>query len=229
MTAALCLASPNIYLNNRYYDPQLGIFLSVDPLVSKTGEPYLYANGNPTTLSDPAGLCPVYSPTQGIVDDGHGKCQGTSHVAPRPKAPPVKPAGPPTFSWLTMPSTCDDAGIPWLCRHLGFDDHSQGATIARSIAFGAMMSGGGEPEVPPGLAAAEAELDALVERTSAFRDAADVGGRRTAAGARLSLAGEECRSRSCSLGAVRRQEWAVLTFRLFDGLRLPQGVSSTRR
>ncbi len=45
------------YLNNRYYDPALGVFLSVDPLVSKTGDPYLYANGNPTTLSDPAGLC----------------------------------------------------------------------------------------------------------------------------------------------------------------------------
>lgn len=153
----------SVFLNNRYYDPTTGVFLSVDPLVATTGDPYLYANGNPTTLSDPLGLCSVYSPTQGIVDDGHGKCQGTSHLAPRPKAPPVKPAGPPTLSWLTMPSTCDDAGIPWLCRHLGFDDHSQGATIARSIAFGAMMSGGGEPEVPPGLAAAEAELDALVE------------------------------------------------------------------
>jgi hypothetical protein len=46
------------YLNNRYYDPQLGVFLSVDPLVATTGDPYLYANGNPTTLSDPTGLMP---------------------------------------------------------------------------------------------------------------------------------------------------------------------------
>ncbi len=44
------------YLNNRYQDPTTGIFLSVDPLVGKTGTPYLYANGNPTTLSDPTGL-----------------------------------------------------------------------------------------------------------------------------------------------------------------------------
>jgi RHS repeat-associated protein len=44
------------YLNNRYYDPQLGVFLSVDPLVATTGDPYLYAAGNPTTLSDPSGL-----------------------------------------------------------------------------------------------------------------------------------------------------------------------------
>jgi RHS repeat-associated protein len=44
------------YLNNRYTDPTLGIFLSVDPLVATTSDPYLYANGNPTTLSDPSGL-----------------------------------------------------------------------------------------------------------------------------------------------------------------------------
>jgi RHS repeat-associated protein len=52
------------YLNNRYMDPQLGVFLSVDPLVAKTGEPYLYASGNPATLSDPSGLC--------AADDGSG-------------------------------------------------------------------------------------------------------------------------------------------------------------
>ena len=45
------------HLNNRYYGPATGVFTSVDPLVSKAGTPYLYANGNPTTLSDPSGLC----------------------------------------------------------------------------------------------------------------------------------------------------------------------------
>jgi len=44
------------YLNNRYYDPALSSFVSVDPLVGKTGTPYLYANGDPSTLSDPGGL-----------------------------------------------------------------------------------------------------------------------------------------------------------------------------
>jgi len=48
-----------VFLNNRYYDPTIGVFTSVDPLVGKTGTPYLYANGNPTTLSDPSGLCGV--------------------------------------------------------------------------------------------------------------------------------------------------------------------------
>jgi hypothetical protein len=53
------------YLNNRYYDPVTGEFLSVDPLVTSTGDPYLYAGGNPTTLSDPTGLC----------TEGNGRCQ----------------------------------------------------------------------------------------------------------------------------------------------------------
>jgi RHS repeat-associated protein len=48
------------YLNNRYYDPTVGVFVSVDPLVATTGQPYLYADGNPATLSDPTGLCSAY-------------------------------------------------------------------------------------------------------------------------------------------------------------------------
>ena len=43
-------------LTNRYYDPQTGVFLSVDPLLAQTGTPYLYGSGNPTTLADPNGL-----------------------------------------------------------------------------------------------------------------------------------------------------------------------------
>jgi RHS repeat-associated protein len=61
------------YLNNRYYDPTVGVFLSVDPLVSKTGDPYLYASGNPTTRSDPSGLCAGNNGRQG-GDDGKGPC-----------------------------------------------------------------------------------------------------------------------------------------------------------
>ena len=49
----------SVFLNNRYYDPTLGNFTTVVPLVGKTGTPYLYANGNPSTLSDPSGLCGV--------------------------------------------------------------------------------------------------------------------------------------------------------------------------
>ena len=45
-----------MFLNNRYYDPTVGVFTSVDPLVGKTGTPYLYGAGNPSTLTDPTGL-----------------------------------------------------------------------------------------------------------------------------------------------------------------------------
>ena len=45
-----------MFLNNRYHDPTLGHFTSVDPLVGQTGMPYLYGDGNPATLSDPTGL-----------------------------------------------------------------------------------------------------------------------------------------------------------------------------
>jgi RHS repeat-associated protein len=45
-------------LNNRYYDPAAGVFISVDPLVASTGDAYLYAHGNPTTFADPTGLDP---------------------------------------------------------------------------------------------------------------------------------------------------------------------------
>jgi RHS repeat-associated protein len=57
-----------IYLNNRYHDPTIGSFISVDPLVSITGMPYLYGNGNPTTLADPSGLDPC--PKSGCPSNG---------------------------------------------------------------------------------------------------------------------------------------------------------------
>jgi RHS repeat-associated protein len=49
-------------LGARYYNPIVGQFLSTDPLsvtaTAATQNPYLYAAGNPTSLSDPTGLDP---------------------------------------------------------------------------------------------------------------------------------------------------------------------------
>jgi len=40
----------------RYYDPSTGQFLSVDPLVDLTGQPYAYTGGDPVNATDPSGL-----------------------------------------------------------------------------------------------------------------------------------------------------------------------------
>ena len=45
-----------VYLRARWYDPLSGQFLSVDPLVDVTWDPYGYASGNPVQLTDPLGL-----------------------------------------------------------------------------------------------------------------------------------------------------------------------------
>ena len=40
---------------NRYYDPITGQFMSVDPLVTKTHQAYVYTSDNPVNISDPTG------------------------------------------------------------------------------------------------------------------------------------------------------------------------------
>jgi RHS repeat-associated protein len=44
-----------IYLLNRYYQPSTGQFISADPDISQTLQPYEYANDNPASLLDPLG------------------------------------------------------------------------------------------------------------------------------------------------------------------------------
>lgn len=71
------------YLTSRYYDPAAGAFISVDPLVSSTAQPYLYGGGNPISFSDPSGLEPCglagncteeYATQERITDNKRGGC-----------------------------------------------------------------------------------------------------------------------------------------------------------
>jgi RHS repeat-associated protein len=47
------------YLRARYYEPESGQFLSRDPLVNLTNDPYGYTGGNPLNDTDPTGLAPA--------------------------------------------------------------------------------------------------------------------------------------------------------------------------
>jgi len=44
---------------NRYYDPTTDQFLSVDPAVATTDQPYVFTNDNPLNSEDPLGLAGV--------------------------------------------------------------------------------------------------------------------------------------------------------------------------
>jgi len=56
-----------VYLNNRYYDPSTGQFITQDPDVAQTGQPYEYAADNPRNNTDPTGLfgCGDFGPFSG--------------------------------------------------------------------------------------------------------------------------------------------------------------------
>jgi len=51
----------------RYYDPKTGQFLSVDPEVRETQQPYGYAGDDPTNVIDPSGLSALVLRCNGVV------------------------------------------------------------------------------------------------------------------------------------------------------------------
>lgn len=62
-----------IYLRNRYYDPQVGRFITEDPVQDGMNW-YVYCVNNPTRLADPMGLKPgdlFSSPDEAFVDFGN--------------------------------------------------------------------------------------------------------------------------------------------------------------
>jgi RHS repeat-associated protein len=54
-----------IYVRARVYDPATEQFLSRDPRVTVTGEPYSYAKDNPLNYGDPSGLEALSLPIEG--------------------------------------------------------------------------------------------------------------------------------------------------------------------
>jgi RHS repeat-associated protein len=81
-----------IYLRAREYDPATGQFVSVDPLVAATREPYVYAGDNPLTDRDRSGLgieeifegglgipCPWCSAAEGVAEALEGAYHEAQH------------------------------------------------------------------------------------------------------------------------------------------------------
>jgi len=73
-----------IYLINRYYDPTTDQFLSVDPLVDQTGQPYVFTNDNPLNSTDPLGLV-WWQEGIGNVAGGIPRCFGVDGVGRSPE------------------------------------------------------------------------------------------------------------------------------------------------
>lgn len=62
------------YMQQRYYDPQLGLFLSVDPVSAQSDQRhfnrYSYAYGNPYAFTDPDGRIPIMPFVYGAIMGG---------------------------------------------------------------------------------------------------------------------------------------------------------------
>jgi len=70
------------YLNNRYYDPSTGQFITQDPDVAQTGQPYEYAADNPRNNTDPTGLSANFSCVPGLRDyPGCTHIEGTPSIS----------------------------------------------------------------------------------------------------------------------------------------------------
>jgi len=72
-----------VYMNARYYDPQLGTFISPDSLVPDATSladynRYLYAHGNPMRYNDPSGHC-IGQGQKGWDSAENGQCYFEAH------------------------------------------------------------------------------------------------------------------------------------------------------
>jgi hypothetical protein len=115
------------HLGAREYDPQLGKFLSVDPVMDLSDpqqfNAYAYANNNPSTMSDPDGLKVFEGDSGGWSDSG-------AYRAPAPARPPATPARPPVRStaYRNDPGARCPTGEAAYCREVAA--RAKGATRA---------------------------------------------------------------------------------------------------
>lgn len=107
-------------LGARFYDAELGRFISVDPLVVPTDpaslNPYSYSNNNPTSRSDPTGLVSFCL------------CGGASNPPPPPSAP--RPSSVPRNAGYEPPTYSPPTPTRAATRRLIVRTVLDGATVA---------------------------------------------------------------------------------------------------
>ncbi len=126
-----------IYLINRYYDPVTDQFVSIDPEVTMTDQPYAFSNDNPLDNSDPTGLFALAlsgsSPAPTV-----GKGNGPRPVTVTEDTPP-----PPiivstsTFGYWQITGSITVTGAPGTTASLSLDfDPSTGLITATATVDG---------------------------------------------------------------------------------------------
>ncbi len=79
------------HLGARLYDPLLGRFISVDPVIDPQNpqqlNAYSYANNNPATMSDPTGLYPAHCATRACAEAYATPAPTPSRPAPKKNYP----------------------------------------------------------------------------------------------------------------------------------------------
>jgi uncharacterized protein RhaS with RHS repeats len=95
---------------NRYYDPATGQFLSVDPDVAQTDQPYAYTGDDPVNGVDPLGLCSV--PGEGQLYSGPCATTGAEAIAAEQKIQAASQGGGFSFSagLSALENTGNDVG-----------------------------------------------------------------------------------------------------------------------
>jgi RHS repeat-associated protein len=134
-----------IYLRARTYDPVTAQFLSVDPAVGETGEPYAYAMDNPVNMTDPTGLAVTGGCLQGslfgasrivcVVWDGGG-AKGILYISDTrvfPVSDSTLGKGREAYGWLTRVRDFLKGGIKEVAKRAPDAEYGNFYSNAKSI------------------------------------------------------------------------------------------------
>ncbi|RPF20713.1 RHS repeat domain-containing protein [Myceligenerans xiligouense] len=153
----------------RSYDPVLGRFISVDPIMDLSDpqqwNAYAYSNNNPTTWTDPTGMRPEAG--NGFRDDYKHIQASIKHMKKKRSSKPRPPVAPPPYYPPTTPCTsyCDS----------DLESAAKGAGTAAAVAAP------GAPGVAAAGVAKEVKRQALNLRSGKTAQIRSVGGKSQAA------------------------------------------------